>query len=70
MDRVFVLSAGFTAVCAALVLLWRIMTAVVCVAHHLDRAWDDWSGTGGRPGVIPRLNQAEGRITALEQPPA
>ena len=68
-DQIVMFSAGFTALSAAVVLLWKILRTVARVASRLDHAWDDWAGTGERPGVIPRLNRAEGRISALEQPP-
>ncbi len=66
-ERLVVLSAGFTAMSAAIALLWRILRSLARVTGLLDHAWEDWAGTEDKPGVIPRLDRAEGKISALEQ---
>lgn len=71
-DSVVGWSVAVTAILGLAALVWRVLRAVLRIADLMDEAWEDWSGSDGRPGVparpgvMVRLGQHDERLADHE----
>ncbi|MEU7093041.1 hypothetical protein [Kitasatospora aureofaciens] len=72
LDAALVWGGAFTALAAAVALLWRVLRGTLRLTRAIGRVVDDWHGeearpgVPGRPGLMERVGGIEDRLTAVE----